>query len=189
MEHIITQVQSCLAHQPELLVHVRAVAGICREIAGQHSLDKAACELSGWLHDLGAAFAPEELLACAAEQNWELYEAERNYPPLLHQRVSALIAQQDFGVNDERVLSAVACHSTLKANASAYDMALFVADKLTWEMPLLHTAVRKGLGHSLEAAALAYINFAIEAKMISQPHPWFEQSAAWLRCRCIEEDT
>ena len=160
---------------------MQAVAEINRDIAVQYGLDEEICILCGWLHDLGAALSSVEMLACATEQEWDLHETERKYPPLLHQRVSALLARRDFGVTDERVLSAIACHSTLKANAGAYDMALFVADKLTWDAPPLQAAVREGLGHSLEAAALAYIDYAIKNKMISQPHPWFEQGVVWLQ--------
>ena len=175
------RVTTYLAHKPALLAHVQAVAEINRQIAEQYDLNADVCELCGWLHDLGAALTPEEMLAQAAEQEWALCEAERNYPSLLHQRVSALLAERDFGVTDERVLSAVACHSTLRENASAYDMALFVADKLSWDVPTLRDALRKGLKYSLEATSLVYVDFAIENKMISQPHPWFEQGATWLR--------
>jgi HD superfamily phosphohydrolase YqeK len=77
--------------------------------------------------------APGDMLAYAMEKGWHIDEAENKYPFLLHQRISKTIAEQDFGVTDEQILSAVECHTTLKTNPSAYDMALFIADKLAWD--------------------------------------------------------
>ncbi len=65
------------------------------------------------------------------ENNLYIDEAELKYPFILHQKISRLLANTFFNVEDERILSSIECHSTLKANPTSYDMALFVADKLS----------------------------------------------------------
>ncbi len=51
----------------------------------------------------------------------------------MHQRISKMIAEQEFSITDEQILSAIECNTTLKMNPFAYDMALFIADKPAWD--------------------------------------------------------
>jgi len=152
-------------------IHVKSVAEMNRKIAAQYGLDENICELCGYLHDISALIPPKEMLSYAVNHTWYIDECERKYPFLLHQRISVVISREDFGVTDERILSAIGHHTTLKANPSAYDMAVFVADKLAWDQegnPPFFTAVCEGLNHSLEAASLAYMNYMVEKLYQSQ---------------------
>lgn len=164
--------------------HSRDVAEMNIRIAQQYSLDKDICELCGYLHDISAVVPPQDMMKYAAENGWYIDEAETEHPFLLHQRISRIIAQDDFGVTDERILSAVEHHTTLKANPSVYDMALFIADKLAWdqleEAPFF-TIVNNALGKSLELASLAYMDYIVEHKIILHPHKWFVEGVDFLR--------
>jgi len=191
IKHIFTgdiksNVQSllCSHGKQKTFDHVKAVAEMNMGIADQYGLDKGICELCGYLHDISAVVAPVDMLAYATKKGWHIDEAERKHPFILHQRISKVIAEQDFGVADEQVLSAVECHSTLKAHPSSYDMALFVADKLAWdqegEAPF-YTLVNDALNQSLEAASLAYMDYIVDNKMILHPHKWFEDGVRYLR--------
>ena len=174
----------CSNNKAKTYEHVKAVAEMNIKIAEQYGLDKEICELCGYLHDISAVFSPDYMLEYATKNGWNIDEAEEKFPMLLHQRISRIIAQEDFDVTDERILSAVEYHTTLKANPSAYDMAVFIADKLAWdregEAPF-YTVVSDALKNSLEAACLAYQDYIVEHKMILHPHKWFEESVEWLR--------
>ena len=163
--------------------HVQAVAGMNARISAMYGLDEGICKTCGLLHDVAAVVKPGDMMAYAVKNNWYLDEAERRHPFILHQRVSKRIAEEDFGITDLRVLSAVECHTTLKAEPSAYDMALFVADKLAWDLegapPFLDT-VEGALGRSLAAAAYAYMDYIVKHKMILYPHKWFEDGMEYL---------
>jgi putative nucleotidyltransferase with HDIG domain len=173
-----------LNNKQKTFEHVKAVAEMNMKIAEQYGLDKDIYELGGYLHDISAVITPNDMLAYGVENNWYIDEAEQKYPFLIHQRISKVIAEQDFGITDERILSAVEYHSTLNSNPSAYDMALFVADKLAWDKddpPPFYSVVDDALKHSLEAASLAYMEYIVEHKMILHPHKWFEEGRAFLR--------
>lgn len=73
------------------------------------------------------------MLLAAQERQLFLYDAERMIPSMLYQRIPACLAQPRWGIQNEEALSAIACHTTLRTEASALDMALFIADKLAWE--------------------------------------------------------
>ena len=164
--------------------HAKAVAEMNMKIADRYELDKDICELCGYLHDISAVVAPGDMLAYAIKKGWHIDESERKHPFLLHQRISKTIAEQNFGVSNEQILSAVECHSTLKMNPSAYDMALFIADKLAWDQESeapFYSVVNDALNQSLEAASLAYMDYIVDNKMILHPHKWFEAGVRYLR--------
>ena len=162
--------------------HSQQVAKMNAKIAKQYGLDQDICEISGYLHDISAVISPSHMMEYAIQNNWEIDEAEHKYPMLLHQRISQVIAKEDFGVTDPRILSAVGHHTTLKANPSAYDMALFVADKLAWDQdgtPPFYTNVSNALEQSLELASLVYMRYMMENNMILHPHRWWKDGLAW----------
>jgi putative nucleotidyltransferase with HDIG domain len=164
--------------------HVKAVAEMNIKIAEQYALDKEICELCGYLHDISAVITPGDMMAYATEKGWHIDEAENKHPFLLHQRISKTISEQDFSITDERILSAIECHTTLKTNPSACDMALFIADKLAWdqegEAPF-YAVVNDALKQSLGAASRTYMDYSGDHKMILHPHKWFEAGVRSLR--------
>jgi len=170
-------------YRPKTYGHVKAVAEKNIEIAAQYNLDADICEICGYLHDISAIMPYNHMTEYAVANNWHIEESEKKVPMLLHQRISRVIAEQDFGITDERILSAVECHTTLKANPSGYDMALFIADKLAWDQegaPPFFDGINNALKKSLEAASLAYMDYIVENKMILYPHTWFEEGRRFL---------
>ena len=169
--------------------HSKAVAEANAKIAEQYGLDAKICEIGGYLHDISAVISPADMLSYATDKGWYIDESEKEYPVLLHQRISKVIAREDFKITDERILSALEHHSTLKANPSDYDIALFVADKLAWQesydIPVIqapfYSVVSDALKESLELASLVYMDYIVEHKMILRPHKWFEEGRAFLR--------
>jgi predicted HD superfamily hydrolase involved in NAD metabolism len=169
------------------LQHARDVAATGRSLAARFGLDPEACERAGYLHDIANILRPEDMLHYARDHALPLDAAEQRYPFLLHQRLSATIAAEVFGVTDVRVLSAVAHHTTLKAEPSEYDMALFLADKISWDQegtPPSLAAIQAGLEESLSRASLAYIEFALGNGMILCPHRWLLDARRWLAAHC-----
>lgn len=163
--------------------HVVKVAETCGEISEKYFLDESICKLSGYLHDIGGIIEPNDMLDFSKTLGFEIYDAEEKYPFLLHQRLSAIIAEQLFNIKDERILSAIACHSTLKIKATNYDMALFIADKVSWDKegtPPFYNIMVEELQYSLEKACICYMNYIIENKMILYPHKWFEEGQKYL---------
>ncbi len=174
----------CLNNKQKAFDHCHAVAETNIKIAQKYGLDKKICERAGYLHDISAVIEPADMLALA--QKLELYidEAEVRYPFLLHQRISRFIATNVFDITDELILSAIECHTTLKANPTKYDMALFIADKLSWDQdgqPPFYNDIDDALKISLEKASLAYMEYIVENKMILLPHKWFTEGLAFLK--------
>lgn len=146
-------------------------------------LDKNICTISSYLHDISVVIHSNDMLNYMMENNLFVDEAERKYSFILHQRISKLLAKTFFNISDETILSAIECHSTLKSNPSQYDMALFIADKLSWDQagtPPFYDIVSKNLSFSLEKACLSYINYIIDNNMILHPHSWIKTGKKYL---------
>ncbi len=163
--------------------HCISVAKISREIAARFGLDEELAASSALLHDIANVIEPQDMLKYAIDNNWQICEAERKYPFLLHQRLSAALAEDIFSIDNQVVLSAIECHTTLKASPSDYDLVLFLSDKLAWDQagtPPFSELVSSALDHSLDHAALVYINFVLDNGMILSPHDWLLDARNWL---------
>lgn len=164
--------------KPNTYIHVSNVAERNALIAKTYGLDQDKCVIAGLLHDISAIIKPKDMLKYAYENCFDLCEAERKYPFLLHQRLAKICAAEYFNVSDEDILSAIECHTTLKKCPSKYDMSLFIADKLAWDgegTPPFYEDVNAALNISLEAACYKYMEYMVDNDMILCPHDnWIE---------------
>lgn len=170
-------------NKAETYDHVCAVAKQNVMIAKQFGLDEEKCYIAGILHDVSCVIMPNDMLEYAKKHNWNICPAEECYPFLLHQRLSAVVAEEFFGVLDDEILSAIRCHTTLKSQANAYQMALFVADKLAWDQngtPPFYEAVKLGLTHSLEKASYSYMSYMSGHSRVLFPHEDWILAMEWL---------
>lgn len=166
-----------------ILAHSRAVSRCAAGLAASFGLDAEKCALLGLAHDVGGVVSAQAMLRHAQARGWPLDEAERKHPFLLHQTFSALIARDALGLRDPELLAAIACHTTLRRDPSAYDLMLFVADKLAWDgegRPPYEEALRAGLRTSLADAARAYMRYQLDRGLLLAPHRSFLEALRWL---------
>lgn len=170
-------------NKSKTLKHVVDVANTNSQIAKKYGLDENICIISAYLHDISTVIQPNDMLNYMYENNLFIDEAERKHSFLLHQRISRLISKDFLGIDDELILSSIECHTTLKQNPSKYDMALFIADKISWDqegLPPFYDIVIENLSISLEKACLSYINYIIDNNMILYPHSWIIEGKEYL---------
>lgn len=113
--------------------HSIRVANEARKIAGIFYEDEEKAAIAGCLHDISAIFPNEERIAVAEKFGIEILQEEREFPMIIHQKLSRVIAKEIFKIEDEEVLNAISCHTTLRKHATKMDLVLFVADKLEWD--------------------------------------------------------
>ena len=176
-------------NKQKIFNHEKEVADVCYEIAQKFNLDKEICQISCYLHDISAVVKPSDMLTYIQNLGEKLDFAESKYPFLLHQRVSAKIAQEYFKISNELILNAIGHHTTLSANPTNYDMALFIADKLAWDQtgkPPYYEVVISALEISLEAACLSYMHYILDNNMVLCPHSWLLKSMNYLE-NCVSK--
>lgn len=181
-----TDVRAILAAngKPGTLRHVLRVAETAVRIARKWDLEEELVNQAALLHDISAIMRPADMLTYGRNEGWTLERCEEEHPFLLHQRVSRALAVQLFNLTDERVLSPIECHTTLRPGCDRYDLILFLADKLAWDregIPPYDALVVKELEKSPERAALTYIEYALKNGMILQAHPNLLAAQDYLR--------
>ncbi|MGM7428840.1 bis(5'-nucleosyl)-tetraphosphatase (symmetrical) YqeK [Bacillus pacificus] len=165
--------------------HLIRVANEARKIAVKYHVNEEKAAIAGYLHNISAIFPNEDRIVVAEQFGIEILQEEREFPMIIHQKLSRVIAEQLFKVTDEEILNAICCHTTLRKHATKMDLVLFVADKIEWDQngtPPYLVEVKKGIEKSLEHAAFAYISFLWERKeTLKVIHPWLKDAYRQLK--------
>ena len=112
------------------LQHVLRVEQMAIAMAKDHSLDADKAAQAGLMHDLAKYFKPKLLLEIARREGLPLDPVDELTPHLLHAEVGAIVARDQFGIQDPEILEAIANHTLGKPGMSALSCVVFLADSL-----------------------------------------------------------
>lgn len=177
-----TDVPAFLIHHecPHTAAHVAAVAAEARRIAQVCDVDADLAETAAWLHDISAVIPNRGRIPAAQALGIDVLPEEAQFPLIIHQKLSVSIAAALFGVSDAAVLSAIGCHTTLKAGASRLDKVVFVADKIAWDQPGTPpylTTLQNALAGSLDHAVRVYLEYLWAMRdSLKVIHPWMRDA-------------
>jgi predicted HD superfamily hydrolase involved in NAD metabolism len=169
--------------------HSRRVAAEAKCLAVRFGADETKAELAGWLHDISAVF-PWDVRALVARQlGLEVLPEEQTFPMIVHQKISAVMAGEIFGITDRAVLDAIRCHTTLKTNATTLDKVIFVADKIEWDgsgtQPFLEGLLTE-LDKSMDEAVFHYLDYLWQGReTLPVLHPWLVEAYYQLRSEIL----
>ncbi|MBO8164919.1 MAG: bis(5'-nucleosyl)-tetraphosphatase (symmetrical) YqeK [Brevibacillus sp.] len=160
----------------ETAKHSVRVGKMARRLAMTFGVDPDHAEHAGLLHDVSAVIPHNERSFVANALGISVLPEEERFQMIIHQKISRVMAESIFGVKDTDVLSAIECHTTLKANFSKMDLVVFVADKIEWDQPGLPPYIeelKSQLKISLEHAAFSYIDYLWQRRnTLKVVHPW-----------------
>ena len=167
--------------------HCMEVGEYAYQLGEKYLTSPEKVSIAGYLHDISAIYPNNQRINVAQKYGIELNEAEMAFPMIIHQKISKSIAKMDFGIEDNEILSAIECHTTLKKNYSDIDLVLFVADKIKWDQegkPPYLDGLLQALNCSLENAAYFYIDYILKHD-IKVIHPWLLEAYEFLNLRRI----
>ncbi len=162
-------------NKEDVLKHVEIVAELAVGLSEAYNLDIEKTKLAALLHDISGVMTPQEMYDFAIMKGFEIDPAEEKYHALLHQRVSRIIAQEEYGITDSDILNAIECHTTLRKNASVYDKVLFIADKISWDskgIPSYDDLLKSGSIETLDKACYLYIKYQFDNNLLVMAHQW-----------------
>ena len=93
----------------EILFPVYAMA---MEMANWYHLPTEKLAVAALLHDCGRKVDVENSVAQASAWGLVVDDVERRQPILLHQKLGAYLAKQEYGVEDKEILEAIATHTS-----------------------------------------------------------------------------
>jgi len=110
--------------------HILRVEEMAVQLAKHHHLDVEKAAQAGLMHDLAKCFKSKKLLQLATDAGIPIDPVFTANPHLLHADVGAIVAQQEFGVQDEAILEAIRNHTLGSAGMSLLSCVVFLADTL-----------------------------------------------------------
>lgn len=170
------------------LRHILRVEQTAIELAQHHNLDTEKAAQAGLMHDLAKFFKPQRLLETAQAEGLKLDPVDIANPHLLHAQVSAIVARDEFGVQDDEILAAIADHTLGRPGMSALSCVVYLADSLEpgrGDTPELNT-LRQVAQQNLEKAVWLTSDYSLNHLVTTQKliHPrailtrnWFLQAA------------
>ncbi|MBN1219663.1 MAG: bis(5'-nucleosyl)-tetraphosphatase (symmetrical) YqeK [Anaerolineae bacterium] len=161
---------------PKTAGHSLRVAEEARQLAARFNANETQAEIAGWLHDVSAVFPSVRRADVARQLGLDVLPEEEKMPMIVHQKLSAILACEVFGITDAAVLSAIGCHTTLKAGSTVLDKVVFVADKISWDQagaPPYLPGLLAALDESLDQAVLCYLSYLWQQRdSLPVLHPW-----------------
>ena len=109
-------------------VHSMGVTETAVRLAKVHGADVEKCRIAGLLHDCAKGMSTPDMLKIISEYNIKLYPHEADYPHLLHAPAGRALAERDYGITDEEILSAIRAHTVGAVHMGLIDAIIFVAD-------------------------------------------------------------
>lgn len=98
----------------------------CLAMAYEYPLEKAM--IAGLLHDCAKCIPNEEKIRLCEAHNVVITSAERKNPSLLHAKLGAILAEEEYDIKDSDILHAIKVHTTGEPNMSLLDKIVYVAD-------------------------------------------------------------
>ena len=113
--------------------HTLNVRRMAVKLAKRWGADPEMAALAALLHDTAKELPQEEMLQILNDNAIMAENAQNRPSPVWHGICAAILAQTQWGVEDEEVLSAIRCHTTGKPGMSLLDEIVFLADMTSAE--------------------------------------------------------
>lgn len=130
MDHRIIEIQQKLQHEldEERYQHTLGVMYTSAALAMRYCCDMEQALLAGLLHDCAKCIPNEEKITICQTQGIPVSDVERANPSLLHAKLGAYLAKEQYQVTDGNVLNAISSHTTGRPEMTLLEKIVYIAD-------------------------------------------------------------
>ncbi|HHP7230636.1 MAG TPA: bis(5'-nucleosyl)-tetraphosphatase (symmetrical) YqeK [Xenococcaceae cyanobacterium] len=160
---------------PKRLRHILGVEATCIQLARSHQLNEQQAAQAGLMHDLAKFFPPQKLLKIAQDEAIAIDSICYHHPHLLHADVSAIVANQEFGIKDPEVLAAIQNHTLGSPEMGLLSCVVYVADAIephrgdTPELNHLRQLATNNLYQSVQQTSDYSLNYLVKSGKVIHP--------------------
>lgn len=108
--------------------HTLGVEFTSAALAMRYGASVADAQTAGLLHDCAKCLTDKEKVSICKKNNIPMTELEKANPFLLHAKVGAFLAREQYGVTDQDILNAIHNHTTGRPGMSLLEKIVFIAD-------------------------------------------------------------
>lgn len=124
IDEIKEKLKNCL--NEERYLHSIGTMEMAVKLAEEYNCDLKKAQAAGLLHDCAKCLKKEEL-----EKYKDTFEdCEKLSTKTWHAPVGAILAQKEYGVTDNQILSSIRWHTIGKKDMSDFEKIIFIADKI-----------------------------------------------------------
>lgn len=115
-------------------IHSVNVSKAAEKLALRYGVDVNKAKIAGLLHDVCKEMDEKTQLELLSKTGDKLFIAYKDFPfKLYHGPAATVYLREEFGIDDEEILSAVCFHTTGHANMAIMEKIIFVADAISDE--------------------------------------------------------
>ena len=108
--------------------HTIRVVDEAKKLALLYGIDEEKAEIAALAHDCAKNMSYDELREICEKGNMIFTEDDLNSKPIWHAYAAAIIAKEEFNINDEEILNAIKYHTTGRKNMTALEKIIYLAD-------------------------------------------------------------
>lgn len=98
----------------------------CLAMAFGFDMEKA--KLAGLLHDCAKCIPDNKKLRLCRKNGIQLSDSEKKNPVLLHAKLGAYIAKEEYHIDDSEILHAISVHTTGEPDMNILDKIIYISD-------------------------------------------------------------
>ena len=157
------------------LQHILGVEQTSINLANAYKINAIKAGKAGLLHDLAKFFPPKKILRIAKKHHLEIDSLCQSNPHLLHADISAIVAQQEFAIEDPEILDAIANHTLGSPGMGKLSCIVYVADAIEPnrgnqpELVALRETALKNLYQSVWQTSDYALKYLIDSKKTIHP--------------------
>jgi len=115
---------------PNRYIHSLGTAEEAVRLAQRWGLREDKAYIAGLLHDHAKSWPEEQLLSLCLLYGISVDRWALDNPDILHGPVAAAMLTDEWDIEDEEIEKAIACHTLPDKDMSAFDMIIYLADKI-----------------------------------------------------------
>jgi predicted HD superfamily hydrolase involved in NAD metabolism len=130
MEYDVKSIKKSLKKELDYnrYTHTIGVAYTATSLSMRYDYDLKKAEVAGLLHDCAKSLAHKRKIEICMANNISITDIEVNHPDLLHAKVGAFLAKDQYKIMDPDILNAILYHTTGRPNMTLLEKIIFISD-------------------------------------------------------------
>lgn len=114
--------------KPKRFEHTLNVVDAALELSLRYPCNRDKVRYAALLHDCAKNYSDNALLDTANRYYLKVDDITKREPQLLHGPVGAVVARQEYGIEDKEILNAIKFHTTGRKNMTVLEKIIYLAD-------------------------------------------------------------